>query len=319
MSGDPDQQATLPNRSDEISSTTCCRSCGSNTFSVLVSGICDYEYGAPGIYSYLFCTECQLLNIDPPPTSDILDLAYPDDYHAYAPPMSLLGRLLKRSYWRSKAKSYAKLVRAGARILDVGCAHGDFLEQMKKQGFTDLWGVEFKNEIASLARARGFNTITGELEKVRLPKDSFDLIVMTNFIEHVENPLLTLRHCKLLLKPGGLVVGETPSYECWDRRIFGRYWGGYHAPRHLALFNPASLKRIAINAGFPIVDISNLLQPAHWALSLQNLLVSSGRIKNLRYGRTWAYPLILMLFFVPNLIQTWFSTASSVNFHFRRD
>ena len=314
-----DDQASPRRPGDDNGGETRCRICGSSDLTVFVKGVRDYEYGAPGAYRYLHCSKCQLLNIDPSPSQEVLGLAYPDEYHAYAAPKNFLGRIMKRAYWRSKAKICAETVKLSGRVLDVGCAHGDFLEEMKSLGFSDLWGVEFNEEIAQKARARGFNVKSGELEAVNLPPASFDVIAMTNFIEHVEDPVATLELCRRLLKSDGLVLGETPSYECWDRRLFGRFWGGYHTPRHLTLFSSGSLARIADKAGFASSEIENLLQPAHWALSIQNKMMDAGIIGSLRYGRTRGYPLMLMMFLLPNLIQNWFSAASSVSFLFRRD
>ena len=46
-------------------------------------GVKDFEYGSPGHYDYLKCTQCGLLNITPLPDRDILALVYSDTSHTY--------------------------------------------------------------------------------------------------------------------------------------------------------------------------------------------------------------------------------------------
>ena len=80
--------------------------------------------------------------------------------------------------------------------------------------------------------------------------DSFDLIRMGHVIEHVRDPLATLRRAWELLKPGGTLFGETPNIDCWDFELFGRYWGALHFPRHIALFSPETISEACERAGF---------------------------------------------------------------------
>ena len=60
-----------------------CKLCNSESLEPSDRDVKDFEYGSPGHYDYLKCTQCGLLNITPLPDSDILALTYPDTYHAY--------------------------------------------------------------------------------------------------------------------------------------------------------------------------------------------------------------------------------------------
>ena len=60
-------------------------------------------------------------------------------------------------------------------------------------------------------------------------------------IEHVLDPLESLRASFHLLKPGGVLFGETPNTACLDFTLFGRCWGALHFPRHITFFNQGLL------------------------------------------------------------------------------
>ena len=82
-------------------------------------------------------------------------------------------------------------------------------------------------------------------------------------VEHVRDPARTLQRILRSLKPGGRIVGETPNLAAPDAKIFGRYWGGGHAPRHLHLFTPCSLERTLRERGFTDIQITHPVHPAH--------------------------------------------------------
>ncbi len=297
---------------------TCCL-CRSENLFIIVQGLLDYEYSAPGSYTYWYCKKCGLLNINPLPTESILSDAYPKSYHAYHGHSNWLARFLKKKYWQKKASKYLLYINRDSEILDLGCGSGDFIIELKNLGFNNIQGLDFNEKVVQKARSRGLSVKKGELDKNSFKKESFDLIVMTNYIEHVFDPLETMNICFSFLKPGGILAGETPNTESWDFNIFKKYWGGYHTPRHLYIFSLITLKKLADLAGLEEIKISNILQPAHWALSVQNLLQDSKFKRRLIRGRSFYFTLLLLLFLPVNIIQYYFSNTSLVEFIFRKN
>ena len=295
-----------------------CRLCNSESLEPNEKDVLDFEYGSPGYYNYLKCRKCGLSNITPLPSSDILALAYPDTYHAYHSHHSLLGRFLKTKFWNKKAKRYSHYLDGDGRILDIGCAFGDLLAELESLGYKNLKGLEFNGKIAEKAQKRGLDVSKGGFDDFQFPAEKFQMIIMENFLEHVYDPLKTLQKCNGLLKMGDCVVGETPNTASWDKKLFGRHWGGYHAPRHLYLFDINSLSYIAEKTGFRVVRISNLLQPAHWALSVQNLLQDSRWNMELKRGRSFYFSSLLLMAIPINLMQAIFSETSLVEFVFEK-
>lgn len=296
-----------------------CRLCDCDYLILQDKDVKDFEYGAAGGFDYYRCTQCGLLNIDPIPDHAKLKEAYPESYHAYHEHHTLLARLLKERFWNNKAKRYARYLNQESRVLEIGCSFGDLLWGFKKKGISQVRGIDFNPKAVEKARTRGFEVDPGELETACLPENYFDMIVMENFIEHVYDPVKTLQHCYQLLKTGGYLVGETPNVDAWDFRLFGRHWGGYHAPRHLYLFNTGNLNLLGKKTGFLMVRISNILQPAHWALSIQNLLQESSLKAQLRNGRFFGFAPLLLAAIPLNLVQLLVSRTSSVEFVFRKE
>ncbi len=293
-----------------------CFMCPSSSLNVADRNVVDFEYGAPGSYTYLRCSACGTLVIDPVPDEQTLAQAYPATYHAYLEQPTALARFLKARYWRKKAKRCTKLIGCDAAVLDAGCANGDFLLAMRELGFADLTGLDFNAEAVDRARGHGFDVIQGDLDAAGLEPSRYDLIVMTNFIEHVTDPVSVLRRCGELLRPGGLILGETPNVASWDYALFRREWGGYHTPRHLCLFDTNNLRLVAERAGFEVRSIANMLQPAHWALSVQNALKAVRDDLTIRNGRSRLFTPMLLLSLPINLVQMAVSRTSLVEFVF---
>jgi SAM-dependent methyltransferase len=260
---------------------------------MLADDVRDYEYGAPGVYAWLRCSGCNLVRLSPSPSDDVLALAYPPTYHAYGEPQSRLVAWYIERRRHTRAAILADLLPPNGTILDVGCGTGALLAAVGRQGAFRLLGVEYRPDAAEQARREGITVWTGELENADIPEGQVDVVVMEHVIEHVRDPIATLQRIRSLLKSGGRIVGETPNLHCPDAKLFGRYWGGGHAPRHMWLFTPPVLERALKATGFADIAIRHPIYPAHMALSLQNRLRCNRRdLRGLTRGRAWYFPLV---------------------------
>ena len=102
-----------------------CPLCQSSQSETVCDGVRDFEYGVPGTYWWIECGGCGLIRLDPFPTPEVLKLAYPDHYHAYVKPRSVLTRWLVSMSRTKVAKSLASRLPEGGAILDVGCSTGE--------------------------------------------------------------------------------------------------------------------------------------------------------------------------------------------------
>ncbi len=153
----------------------------------------------------------------------------------------------------------ARLRRLGlpptAKVLDLGCARGDFLAFATAAGFS-VEGVDLHPGLAAQARERGFAVHTGDLRDLAAglgPR--FDLVTLWDVIEHVDDPVAVLAACRQVLRPGGLVLFHTGNAAFqipkarWLYRL--RPGGGPHLIpyQHLSHFDPASAGRALAAAG----------------------------------------------------------------------
>ncbi|MBN1423807.1 class I SAM-dependent methyltransferase [Candidatus Fermentibacteria bacterium] len=151
-----------------------------------------------------------------------------------------------------RAATFRKLVKRihrfcpGGRLLDVGCATGDFLDSA--QAFFDVEGVELSKWSSQIATERGFRVHRSRLPAVS--KDSaYDVITLWGVIGLFEHPHEEAAAMARLVKPGGLVCVWTGDMASLPARILGRkYW--YVMGQYLQLYTATSLCRMFEMHGF---------------------------------------------------------------------
>jgi 2-polyprenyl-3-methyl-5-hydroxy-6-metoxy-1,4-benzoquinol methylase len=144
------------------------------------------------------------------------------------------------------------------KLLEIGCGGGRFLNRMQRAGWT-VEGVDFDpNAVARIARKYGIRVSTGKLADIRYADESFDVVAMSQVLEHVHDPLPLLHECRRVLLPGGRLVVTTPNSLSQAHRIYGRSWRGLEPPRHLQVFTPAALEKCARLCGFEEIRTQTL-------------------------------------------------------------
>lgn len=136
------------------------------------------------------------------------------------------------------------------RLLDVGCGNGEIISYLRDLGW-EVTGMEPDATAANLARERyGLDVFTGSIEQAQFPADSFDAITMTHVIEHLSDPILTLKECNRVLKPWGRLIIITPNIKSLGQRVFGSEWLYLDPPRHLNIFSNLTLQACSEKAEF---------------------------------------------------------------------
>jgi SAM-dependent methyltransferase len=138
-----------------------------------------------------------------------------------------------------------------ARLLDVGCAAGDFMAYARNRGW-DVVGADISPKLVSKARARGFAVVQGDLRELDLAPASYDVVTMWDVIEHLTDPQSYLRHIRRLLRPGGLLFFHTGNarFQIFKARVLSRLLpdrGPFVIPyQHLYHFDPATARRLLL-------------------------------------------------------------------------
>jgi len=276
---------------DGLESVTRCPVCGADEREPLHRDLADLIFRcAPGRWTLHRCLGCDSAYLDPRPTPATVGLAYAR-YFTHAPPAETPGGPVKRfkealangyrshafgsdfhpaSHWgvlAARLLPWKKaMLDAEARglsppppgespsVLDIGCGDGTFLRLARRMGWK-AFGVEPDDKAAAVAASHGA-VILGRFSEdlTESYQGAFDAATLNHVVEHAHDPPALLRTCRRLLRPGGRLWVETPNIHSPGHRRYGRFWRGLDPPRHLALFNRASLILALTRAGFTDIE-----------------------------------------------------------------
>ncbi len=109
------------------------------------------------------------------------------------------------------------------------------------------------------------------VEDVKLPNDYYDVITGFDIIEHVLDPTELLRKMSKWLKPGGVIILDTPNYDSLYRKISQDRWMGFDMPFHIHLFREKTIMSMAKKTNLNIKDLYtthfNILSKEGWVRS----------------------------------------------------
>lgn len=164
------------------------------------------------------------------------------------------------------------------KLLDVGCGHGFLLTAAKAQGFQVL-GVELQNSSAIAGKNCGLDIITGEVTDAGFQTDFFDIVVMSEVLEHMLYPKKCLEETRRILKKDGYLYIVVPNVESYQAKNNPLWWSEYH----LNHFSLGSLSKLIEVGGFvPVKEIINLHVPSIFNKVRRNLY-SLGIARTIRY------------------------------------
>lgn len=245
----------------------------------LYQGLTDYLAGTPGTWRMARCTDpaCGLLWLDPKPLEADLIKAYANYpthgrsrrrdagrlwLSAVNASCKLASRLLEFGGGLGRQRRALRTMFIGegepGTLLEVGCGSGRFLNRMRNAGW-NVEGIDFDpGAAAHVKRKYGIHVSVGRLTDMQFPQAAYDVVAMSQVIEHVHDPLALLKECHRVLRPGGRLLITTPNAQSLAHRRYGRHWRGLEPPRHLHVFTPAALERSARAGGFQRLELHTL-------------------------------------------------------------
>lgn len=133
------------------------------------------------------------------------------------------------------------------KILDVGCASGIFLEVARDMGWSTS-GVEINHEMREIAvKACSTGTVATSIADIT---ESYEVITMWEYLEHVTQPEEALENVRRLLKPQGLLCLSFPNIEsrkgCQDKLD----WEHVKPPEHLHYWTDGNIRLLLKRFGF---------------------------------------------------------------------
>lgn len=202
----------------------------------------------------VICPGCGLIHSLPIPSKQELEFFYKDTYRtiyksAFKPKLKHTIRYASSSIYHFKRMLNYIDSTKHQNFLDIGSGSGEILYFAKKSGFIVI-GVEPNKGYASYCREElNLPIINETYERANLKNNGYDIIHINEVLEHMRDPIKTLKDVFSFLRPGGIAFINVPDIEL-----------EFHAPNtrfhyaHIFNFNHITIKSIIEKCGFEILN-----------------------------------------------------------------
>jgi len=148
--------------------------------------------------------------------------------------------LLQKELWKNLKRC--------KKVLDIGCGSGRFMITAPKN--VNVEGIEIIDSEIKKCLEKKLKVKKMDIGKMHFQKDSFDGVVMSHVIEHLDNPPQILENIRKILKKDGKIMILTPNFSACYKHF-------YDDPTHKRPFTKQSLFRVLYDAGFRNITIKN--------------------------------------------------------------
>ena len=218
-------------------------------------------------FSFVRCASCGLVQRNPQPLREEITARYSkmfgDDYLSYELKnedaflkLQQLA-LIDAGFEELENKLFSACGQDGGNapsVLDIGCATGALLSDLSSRGWC-VTGVEISPCAEYARNTRKLDVRNVPLEENKFSDNSFDVVLASHLIEHLNDPQIFLAEIRRILKDNGFCFITTPNINGFQARLFGSRWRSAIFD-HLYLFSDVTLSRMLKNAGFKIESIN---------------------------------------------------------------
>jgi len=166
------------------------------------------------------------------------------------------------AYWDDVNEGITRnlpLASKGQKALDVGCGRAALGAAISAKGY-EVWGVENAPAATAVAKARVHRLLDADLMdldrvKVLVGENRFDVLVFSDVLEHVYDPVAVLKSYAAFLRPGALVLISVPNSVVWIHRLeylLGKFQyrdSGVLDRTHIRFFTFKSAQELLVRAG----------------------------------------------------------------------
>lgn len=237
-----------------------------------------WEQAAEGErFQMVRCRHCGLIYLNPRPSEEELAPYYGEGYQPFGKRSSPIMNSWRRAMVRRDIKALSQLDGEGVRVLEIGCATGEYLALLQEESDWEVVGLERSPFAVRQAKERGeLIVLEGTVETVKFSEGSFNVVIFRHLLEHLPDPRGFLGEVRRLLKPGGLCLLVVPDMGSWEARLFGASWYDLDPPRHFYHFSTETIRALLRTQKFDICSLSHSYVPNGWIGSISRLLRRRG-------------------------------------------
>jgi len=162
---------------------------------------------------------------------------------------------LEERYWWFVARRdmIAKLLSEEdrhARILEIGCSGGALIKSLREQGCTGIIGIDISERAIDVCRQRGLNNVrVMDAAVLDFADETFDIVIASDILEHMEDDGAALEEWKRVLRRGGRLIAFVPAFHfLWSRHD--------EVNHHFRRYSRSQLKDVLLSAGFTLKRVS---------------------------------------------------------------
>lgn len=206
--------------------------------------ICEHQYAEEWILASHIIYKCSFCGLGKTQYLEIED----GDYHRgfeYSKEQEMFNNIFLR-----RVKLIEKIFSEPGSVLEIGSSRGLLLYQLKQKGW-NVCGIEPSKSAASDAEEKGVKTLNEKFNRVSL-EEKFDLVILNHTLEHLDNPLETIKEVKGILKPRGLVLIDVPNFGSLSSKLQKENWPLLLPKEHLWHFTFKSLLLLLEKNGFEV-------------------------------------------------------------------
>jgi len=251
-----------PNKMEELKQ---CIICENEEFSVHLQGS-DY-FLTHEKFTIVKCNKCGFIFVNPRPDVHEIGKYYKsEDYISHSNTkkglVNTIYHIIRKRSHRKKFDLISSYKQSG-NLLDIGCATGEFLNYVKKNGW-DTIGIEPDLSAREFATATYNLNVHPEDFLNQLNSGTIDIITMWHVLEHVHGLKERMEQLQRLLVKNGVAFIAVPNVGSFDTKYYGEFWAGYDLPRHIYHFTQETIIRLFEGYNFQLEKIVPMKYDAYY-------------------------------------------------------
>lgn len=225
-----------------------CNICGADDYTVL------FPKGVAQVHRIVRCNKCSLMYANP---QERIDCNVFEEYDKKAQTDEFQQYFNKQHVQLPDNLRVLDVLNGmfpkRGHLLEIGSYLGIFLDRIRSAGW-DVTGLEPFHTVAEYSRKTyGLNVVEKLLLDAKFHDSNFDVVIMLHVIEHLPNPAEYVREIRRVLKPGGMLVVETPRFDSLMFKVMGRRERSLsNCDGHIYFFTVPSLSALLERNGFKV-------------------------------------------------------------------